>query len=258
MFKDATEAERAERDQDADYARIDAAIDAAETAIAALEGRQLSPDERGKEWFAIRDRTILAIRNVRHNIIKRANEAKLTERWMVEKWLREVNDGSILREFAADLQKVPTRGLVDYLHYLIQFGDLARIQSVSAVFAARPDNQRYNVTFNKMLGQFTLSRCGSIGERIAKIYHIAENMDMKIADLFSAHCTTKRSCAPSSQALARIETPSIGALDFDALLPSEAGRAIQLLPRSFDHHLSRPANSVVAAAPMIGEMQVGT
>ena len=30
MFKDATEAERAERDQDADYARIDAAIDAAE------------------------------------------------------------------------------------------------------------------------------------------------------------------------------------------------------------------------------------
>ena len=103
MFKDATEAERAERDQDADYARIDAAIDAAETAIAALEGRQLSPDERGKEWFALRDRTILAIRNVRHNIIKRANEAKLTERWMVEKWLREVNDGSILREFAADL-----------------------------------------------------------------------------------------------------------------------------------------------------------
>lgn len=126
------------------------------------------------------------------------------------------------------------------------------------MFAARPDNQRYNVTFNKMLGQFTLSRCGSIGERIAKIYHIAENMDMKIADLFSAHCTTKRSCAPSSQALARIETPSIGALDFDAVLPSEPGRATQLLPRSFDHHLSRPANSVVAAAPMIGEMQVGT
>jgi hypothetical protein len=258
MFKDAPEAERAERDQDADCARIDAAIDAAEKAIAALEGRQLSPDERAKEWSAIRDRTILAIRNVRHNVINRANEAKQTERWMVEKWLREVNTGTILREFTADLQKAPTSGLVDYLHYLVQFGDLARIQSVSAVFAAREDNQRYKSTFEKMLGQFTLSQCGSLRERIAKIYHIAEKMDVKIADLFSAHCTTKRPCAPSSQALARIEAPSFGALDIDALLPSEPGRAIQLLPRPSDHHLSRPANSVMAAAPMIGEMQVGT
>jgi hypothetical protein len=258
MLKDATEAERAERDQDADYAPIGSAIDAAEKALATLGGRQLSPDERGKEWSAIRDRTILAIRNVRHNIIKRANEAKQTERWMVEKWLREVNDGSILGESTADLQKVPTKGLVDYLHYLIQVGDLPRVQSVSTVFAARPDNQRYNVTFNKMLGQFTLSQCGSIGERIAKMYHIAEKMDVKIADLFSAHCKTKRSCAPSSQALARIEAPSIGALDIDALPPSEPGRAIQLLPRPADHQVSRPANSVMGAAPIMGEMQVGT
>jgi hypothetical protein len=140
MFKDATEVERAERDQDADFARIDAAIDAAEKAITALEGRQLCPDKRRKEWSAIRDRTILAIRDVRDNIIKRATQAKQTESWMVKKWLREVSDGRVLREFTADLQKVPTRGLVDYLRYLIQFGDLARIQSVSAVFAVRPDN----------------------------------------------------------------------------------------------------------------------
>ena len=80
---------------------------------------------------------------------------------------------------------------------------------------------------------------------------------MKIADLFSAHCTTKRSCAPSSQALARIRDFEHSGRPPTSMpsWPSEPGRAIQLLPRSFDHHLSRPANSVrVAAAPMIGEM----
>jgi hypothetical protein len=217
MFKDATEVERAERDQDADFARIDAAIDAAEKAITALEGRQLCPDERRKEWSAIRDRTILAIRDVRDNIIKRATQAKQTESWMVKKWLREVSDGRVLREFTADLQKVPTKGLVDYLRYLIQFGDLARIQSVSAVFAVRPDNQRYDVTFNKILGQFTLSQCGSIGERIAKIYHSAEKIDVKITDVFYAHCITQRLRAPASQPLARVEAPMIASMDIHAV-----------------------------------------
>ena len=41
MVKDVIEAERAERDQDADCARIDAAINLAEQDIAALESRQI-------------------------------------------------------------------------------------------------------------------------------------------------------------------------------------------------------------------------
>ena len=55
MLKGAVEAERAERDQDADCARIDAAIALVEQDIAALEDRQLAPDEIRKQWFAIRD-----------------------------------------------------------------------------------------------------------------------------------------------------------------------------------------------------------
>jgi hypothetical protein len=50
------------------------------------------------------DRTILALRDVRHNIIRRAADTKETERWMVEKWLREVYDDKILHAFRADLQ----------------------------------------------------------------------------------------------------------------------------------------------------------
>ena len=65
----------AERDQDADCARIDAATALAEREIAALEGQHLEPHEMRREWSAIRDRTILAIRDVRRNIAKRARDA---------------------------------------------------------------------------------------------------------------------------------------------------------------------------------------
>jgi len=84
MLEDAIEAERAERDQDADCARIDAAIGLSEQDIAALEDRQLDPDEMRKQWSAIRDRTILAIRDVVHNVVKRAIEAKATEDRMIQ------------------------------------------------------------------------------------------------------------------------------------------------------------------------------
>jgi hypothetical protein len=85
MLKDAIEADRAERDQDADCARIDAAIGLSEQDIAALEDRQLDPDEMRKQWSTIRDRAILAIRDVVHNVVKRAKEAKATEDGMVQK-----------------------------------------------------------------------------------------------------------------------------------------------------------------------------
>ena len=211
MFKDPSEVERAERHQEAGSARINAAVEAAEKAITTLATRQLDPTEIRNEWSAIRDRTILDIRDVRHNIIKRANAAKETERWMVEKWVREANDAKIVHEFTADLQKVPTRNLVDYLRYLIQVGDLARIQSVNAAFAARADNRPYKASFDKMLGRFTLSQCGTIGACIAKICDLAEGVDLKITHLFSAHYFSKQSYLPVSQPLPRLEGQSIAA-----------------------------------------------
>ena len=73
MLKDAIEAER---DQDTDCARIDAAIVLSERDIAALEDRQLDSDEVRKQWSAIRDRTILAIRDLVHNVAKRERRQK--------------------------------------------------------------------------------------------------------------------------------------------------------------------------------------
>jgi hypothetical protein len=212
MFRDLDEVERAERLQDADCARIEVAVDAAERAIAALEARQPGPDERRKELSA-RDRTSLATRDVRHNIINRANKAKQTERWMIQKRLSEVNEGRILNELTADLQKMPTKGLLDYLCYLIQFNELARSQSVTAVFVARPDNARYAAAFEKVLGQFTLSKSGVLGARIARIYQSADSIDARTVQVLSAHCILKRSSAPASQPLARVRAPMLAPKD---------------------------------------------
>ena len=162
MLKGAVEAEHAERDQDADCARIDAAVALAEKDIAALADRQLAPDEIRKQWFAIRDRTILAIRDVRNNIVKRANETKATQRWMIEKFVRDESDERILREFSITLKEVPTKELVHYLGYLSKIGDRARIQTICAVFAARDDRSAYNVSFDKMLAQFAEAEYGDI------------------------------------------------------------------------------------------------
>jgi hypothetical protein len=190
MLKDIIEVERAERDQDADCARIDAAIHLAEQDIAALESRQLDPDEKRKGWFAVRDRTILAIRDVRRNIIKRANEAKETEIGMIEKFFRERSDHNPLHEFSVTLQDIPTKGLLDYLRYLIRVGDPARVQCIRVVFEARVDHHRYNVTFDKMLAQFAFAGSGDLEERLARICRSAEKADARVAGLFAAYGST--------------------------------------------------------------------
>lgn len=229
MFRDAAEVERAERDQEADGARIAAAVDTAQKAIAALAARPLGPGAARKEWAGIRDRTVLGVRDVRHNVIKRAKLARETERWMVKKWLREINDGRILREFTAELQQVSTAGLLDYLRYLIGFSDIARIQSVNAVFTARPDKHGYKAAFDAMLGQFTLSQCGRLGARIARIYTLAEIVDAKIFDLFSAHGAPRLPSLVVSQSLPRVAGPSIGALEVDTALAGPPRGALPVL-----------------------------
>jgi hypothetical protein len=197
MFKDGVEVEQAERDQDADWARIDAAIHLAGQDIAALQTRQLDPDEARKRWVAVRDRTILAIRDVRSNIIRRANEAKETQTRMIEKFFREKANGNSLHEFSATLQDIPTKGLLDYLCYLTRVGDPARVQCIRVVFKARVDSYRYNFTFDRVLAGFALA--GSAGERLARICHLAEKADARIANLFVAYDTAKRLDAPASQ-----------------------------------------------------------
>jgi len=236
MLRDAIEAERAECDQNADCARINAAIELAKKDFAALENRELDPEDRQKQWAAIRDQTIFVIRDVRHNIVRRANEAKETTRWLIDRFWRDDDDVRVIREFSAQLQEVPTRALLDYLRYLIQFEDLARIQSVRAVFAARVDHQRYRASFEEMVAQFALTKCGDLGERLIRICRAAEKTDAIVADLCWASRRSNGSHSSIKQRLPQLEAPMIDDLDIDAA----AAHA------SCEHRLALPGNAVTA------------
>jgi hypothetical protein len=74
-----------EREQLADCARIDAAVRLAEQEFANLYRRDYGPEEMRRKWISVRDRTILAIRDVRHNIAQRAREASRARARLMEK-----------------------------------------------------------------------------------------------------------------------------------------------------------------------------
>jgi hypothetical protein len=73
-----------ERQQVADYARVDYAITKGEDEIAALEELWLRPNELRRETSVVRDRTVLAVREVRNNMAKRAITAKNMQGSLVE------------------------------------------------------------------------------------------------------------------------------------------------------------------------------
>jgi hypothetical protein len=120
MLKDGL---KAEREQEADCARIDAAVRFAETAIAALAGS----DEARKRRCELRDRTILTVADVRCNIIRRAKQAQEMRREMIEAFFHARVPTQSTIEYAAMLHDVSTSALVHHLRYLIRSGDLAHV-----------------------------------------------------------------------------------------------------------------------------------
>jgi hypothetical protein len=73
-----------ERRQLADYARVDYAITKGEDEVAALKELCLGPNELRREASVVRDRTVLAVREVRNNMAKRAITAKNMQGSLVE------------------------------------------------------------------------------------------------------------------------------------------------------------------------------
>jgi hypothetical protein len=179
----------AERDQDADCTYIDEAVRVAEQDIAALASLHLDTVQTYKEWSAIRDRTILAVRNVRRSIVKRADEAKEIRRTLIETLRREraacSSDDKALQslEYSAILPDIPTKGLLDHLRYLIRVGDIVRFQSLSAAFETRQDRHPYVTAFEKILTQHAFGDSGDLYERLLRICRLAEEADAKITDL---------------------------------------------------------------------------
>ena len=81
----------------------------------------------------------MLIKNVRRNVARRTNEARETERWLVNRFTHEKGDGRFSHEFAATLEEVPTKQLVDYLAYVSDIGDRDRVHWDRLAFATRVD-----------------------------------------------------------------------------------------------------------------------
>ena len=139
-----------ERHQLADYARVDYAITKGEHEIAALEELWLGPNELRKETSVVRDRTVLAVREVRKNMAKRAITAKNMQGSLVESLrqrsrfaVADTVDASLRARCFATLECIPTLTLLCHFIDAIKAGDFARAESVRFEFQTREDRNEY-------------------------------------------------------------------------------------------------------------------
>src|SRR6516162_4691233 len=127
-----------ERRQLADYARVDYAIRKGEDEIAALEELWLGPNKLQRKTSVVRDRTVLAVREVRNNMAKRAITAKNVQGSLIES-LRQRSrfaavdtvDASLRARCFASLECIPTLTLLCHFIDAIKAGDFARAESRS-------------------------------------------------------------------------------------------------------------------------------
>ncbi|HMF25967.1 MAG TPA: hypothetical protein VKG24_28110 [Pseudolabrys sp.] len=180
-----------ERRQLADYARVDYAITKGEDEIAALEELWLGPNKLRRETSVVRDRTVLAVREVRNNMAKRAITAKNMQGSLVES-LRQRSrfavvdsvDASLRARCFASLECIPTLTLICHFIDAIKAGDFARAESIHFEFLTRKDRHEYVVTSRAIFAQFAPSEPADILKRIAKICRAAEMADARVVDLF--------------------------------------------------------------------------
>jgi hypothetical protein len=180
-----------ERHQLADYARVDYAITKGEDEVAALEERRLGPNELRREASVVRDRTVLAVREVRNNMAKRVITAKNMQGSLVE-CLRQRSrfavvdtvDASLRARCFASLECIPTLTLICHFIDAIKAGDFARAESVRFEFLTREDRHEYIVTSRTIFARFAPCESANILKRIAKICRAAEMADARVIDLF--------------------------------------------------------------------------
>jgi hypothetical protein len=179
MLKDAVQAER---EQEADCARINAAVSLAETAIAALA----SSDQANKRRCELQDRTILMVADVRRNIIWRAKQANEMRRKMIQAFFHDRVPSQIA--YAAILHDISTSALVHHLGYLIRSGELDRVEGVYHALENRADGHVYVRAFDEIAAQCALADSGNeLGIRLARICQLAQEIDAKLSNLWLRH-----------------------------------------------------------------------
>jgi hypothetical protein len=190
---------QAERAQKADEARIDDAITQAESEIAALEQRNLGPEELRRAIITIRDRVILTIRDVRKNMLKRTIAARSMQESVDDDFLRQRSrfaaddfvDANLRTRFFELLERTPTFALIPHLQDAIEVGNIACAESIRFEFQCRDDRQEYTASFEMILAKIARHDPVEMRKRLANIRSAAEKVDARVTDLLKRAQSTQ-------------------------------------------------------------------
>jgi hypothetical protein len=194
---------RAEREQNADQTRIEEAITKAGAEIGALERRPLGPEGMQRSIITIRDQTVLNIRDVRRNMVKRTIAAK-NMREMVDDVLRQrsrfasqdIEDANLRTRYFELLGRTPTFRLIRHLQDAVHAGDFACKESIRFEFQCRDDRDEYTKSFEKVLAENALYDPVEMRKRLANICIAAEKTDARITEFL-----TRTRCMQASRGL---------------------------------------------------------
>jgi len=179
-----------EREQKADEVRIDDAIKTAENNIAALTRKHLSREEMRKASLAIRDRTVLIIRDVRKNMQTRQSMARNMQDSLIDGFRKrscfakdDVEDVALRCRFFELLQDAPTHTLIYHLQEAIKVSNLACVENIQFEFKCRNDRHEYAPAFEALAASLSHSDPVKVWKRLANVRKAAEKVDTRITAL---------------------------------------------------------------------------
>ena len=182
-----------ERDQKDDGTRIDYAIAQAEREIVASGRRHLGPKELQRSVDVIRDRIILAVRDVRRNLVKRTIAAKNMEQTVDQRFLHQklrfaaddLIDEELRARFFELLARTPTSSLLHHLEDALEAGNFACAENIRFEFQCRDDRHQYSGTFQMILDKHAVRDPVAMRRRLANIRKVADEADARITDLLA-------------------------------------------------------------------------
>ena len=180
---------QAERAQVADESRINFAITAAEKDITWLRQRPLDPEQLQSAIAAIRDRTVLAVRDVRKNMQQRSLLAERMQECLSDDFKRTrfsrdcLEDEKVRRKFLQTLERTATSDLIEHFCDAMEAGNFACAELIRSDFRCRDDRHALKTRFELTLERLSRGDPVAMRKRLANICKAAERVDARVAGL---------------------------------------------------------------------------
>jgi hypothetical protein len=183
-----------EREQIADEDRIDTAIRRATHDIAWLQQRQLGLEELQDAITAIRDKTVLVVRDVRKNMQRRSIDAERMQKCFGDDFLHlrarfsrnDYEDKKLRRSFLHLLERTPTSSLVEHFRDAVEVGNFACAELIRFEFHCRDDQDEFKTDFESIVQKFSRDDPVEMRKRLANVCKAIERVDARVMGLLQA------------------------------------------------------------------------